>query len=47
LVARGVPEGKIYRVVLDKVRDAQLLGEVSTREAALALVEKLIAPPTD
>ncbi|MEX0641071.1 MAG: CCA tRNA nucleotidyltransferase [Pirellulales bacterium] len=41
LLARGVPEGKIYRVVLDKVRDAQLLGQVSTRDDALALVDRL------
>lgn len=42
LIAHGVPRGKLYRPLLDKVRDAQLEEEVRTREAALRLVDWLM-----
>ncbi|MCE9545501.1 MAG: CCA tRNA nucleotidyltransferase [Planctomycetia bacterium] len=41
LAAHGVPRGKIYRELLDAVRDAQLLGEVGTLREALALVDRI------
>lgn len=48
LIAHGVPRGKLYRWLLDVVRDAQLEKKVTTRAEALALVDRLRAnPPTD
>jgi len=43
LLARGVPRGRIYKQVLDQVRDAQLEGQIATHEEALALVDRLVA----
>jgi poly(A) polymerase len=37
----GVPQGKIYKTLLDAVREAQLDGAISTREEAIALVLRL------
>jgi poly(A) polymerase len=37
----GVPQGKIYKTLLDAVREAQLDGTISTREEAIALVLRL------
>ncbi|MCG8585477.1 MAG: CCA tRNA nucleotidyltransferase [Pirellulales bacterium] len=42
LVAHGVPRGKIYRELLDKVRDAQLDGRIDSRDQALALVDEAL-----
>ncbi len=48
LIAHGVPRGKLYRWLLDAVRDAQLEKQVTTRAEALALVDRLRTnPPTD
>jgi poly(A) polymerase len=43
LQKHGVPRGAIYRRILDAVRDAQLLGECDTREAALAMADRIVA----
>jgi hypothetical protein len=43
LIAHGVPRGKKYAWLLEKVRDAQLEGRIHTREEALALVDRLRA----
>ncbi len=42
LIAHGVPKGNIYKVLLDRVRAAQLDGEVRTRDEALSLVDRLL-----
>ncbi|MCE9553036.1 MAG: CCA tRNA nucleotidyltransferase [Planctomycetes bacterium] len=42
LVARGVPQGSVYRELLSAVRDAQLQGEIQTQADALALVDRLL-----
>ena len=41
LIARGIPRGKIYASLLRHVRDAQLDGQVASKEQALALVDAL------
>jgi poly(A) polymerase len=41
LIARGLAPGPKFAELLAKIRDAQLNGEVGTREAALALAERL------
>lgn len=41
LKQHGVPPGKIYKTLLDRVRDAQLNRQVTTLEQALALVDRL------
>jgi len=43
LIAHGVPRGKKYSLLLEKVRDAQLEGSIHSREHALALVDRLLA----
>lgn len=43
LLARGIPQGKRYKEILDAVRDAQLLGQATTRDGALALADRLVA----
>ncbi|MGD0897839.1 MAG: CCA tRNA nucleotidyltransferase [Thermoguttaceae bacterium] len=42
LVARGIPAGPIYKTLLDRLRGAQLDGEVHTRDEALALADRLL-----
>ncbi len=42
LVSHGLPPGKNFKHLLAAARDAQLQGEVSTREQALALVDRLL-----
>ena len=42
LLEHGVPKGPIYKLLLARVRDAQLDGEVRNREQALALVDRLL-----
>ena len=41
LIARGLPPGPGFRDILDRIRNAQLNGEVSTPDEALALVDRL------
>ncbi|HUY34744.1 MAG TPA: CCA tRNA nucleotidyltransferase [Pirellulales bacterium] len=43
LIRHGVPQGKIYKEILDRVRAAQLDDEIATRLEALALVDRLRA----
>jgi hypothetical protein len=43
LIAAGVPRGKQYQRLLEAVRDAQLDHRISTRQEALALVDRLRA----
>src|SRR4029079_564139 len=38
LLAHGVPRGKVYQVLLEAVRDAQLNKTITTRAEALALI---------
>jgi poly(A) polymerase len=45
LIARGYLPGRAFREMLDAVEDAQLEGEVTTTEDALALVEERFGPP--
>jgi tRNA nucleotidyltransferase/poly(A) polymerase len=40
LKAAGIPPGPQYRVLLDGARDAQLLGQIATREQALEFVRQ-------
>jgi hypothetical protein len=42
LLAAKVPQGPRYRLLLQRVRDAQLDGEIGDRREALALVERLL-----
>jgi poly(A) polymerase len=44
LKALGIPPGPAYRDLLEAVRDAQLTGEIGTREEALAHVSRLYSP---
>lgn len=46
LINHGVPRGKLYSVLLQAVRDAQLDGQISDRTQALALVDELVARGT-
>lgn len=41
LIAHGLRPGIAFHGLLDKVRDAQLLGEIGSRDEALALVDRL------
>jgi poly(A) polymerase len=41
LIALGLPQGPVYKRLLDAVREAQLEGTVTTTEEALALVRRL------
>jgi tRNA nucleotidyltransferase/poly(A) polymerase len=43
LIQHGVPQGPQYAALLEQVRDAQLDGEVATKEEALKLVDRLVA----
>lgn len=42
LLRHGVPPGKLYKLLLDAVRDAQLDRTVGQRDEALALVDRLV-----
>ena len=46
LLAHKVPRGPLYRVLLDQVRDAQLDGNIASRDEALKLVDRLILEGT-
>jgi tRNA nucleotidyltransferase/poly(A) polymerase len=41
LIASGVPRGPRYRVILDRVRNAQLDGQLHTRDDALRFVNRI------
>ncbi len=41
LLAHGVPAGPKFRFLLQRIRDAQLDGEIHTRSEALAMVDRL------
>ncbi|HEX7378469.1 MAG TPA: CCA tRNA nucleotidyltransferase [Pirellulales bacterium] len=43
LLRHGVPPGKLYKLLLEAVRDAQLDKTVGHRDEALALVDRLVA----
>jgi poly(A) polymerase len=43
LLRRGLPPGPVYKFLLDRVRAAQLDGEIRTREDALRSVDPLLA----
>jgi len=43
LIEHGVPRGKIFADLLEKVRDAQLEGRITTKEEALAFVDELLS----
>ena len=45
LIAHGIPPGKLFRHLLDRVRDAQLDGQIATQAEALRLVEQLRDTP--
>lgn len=42
LLARGVPQGSVYRELLSAVRDAQLQGDICTPSEAFELVDRLL-----
>jgi tRNA nucleotidyltransferase/poly(A) polymerase len=42
LLARGLPAGPVYKTLLERVRAAQLDGEIHSHEEALGLVERLL-----
>ena len=43
LIAHGVTPGRHFRDLLDRLRDAQLEGEIQTREEALALADTILS----
>lgn len=43
LIEHGVPRGPIYRELLERVRNAQLDGEIGSRVEALVLVDQIIS----
>jgi putative nucleotidyltransferase with HDIG domain len=43
LLDMGVPQGPVYKTVLDKVREAQLDGTIRTRDEAVTLVQRVLA----
>jgi len=45
LVAHGVAPGRLFQKLLEATRDAQLDGRITSREQALALVDKIRAEP--
>jgi tRNA nucleotidyltransferase/poly(A) polymerase len=42
LIEHGVPRGPVYRMLLERVRDAQLDGEIHDKTEALGLVDRLL-----
>ena len=43
LIAHGLDPGPQFSALLEKIRDAQLNGEIATRDEALALVDRLMS----
>jgi len=46
LLALGLPQGPMYKMLLQRVRDAQLDGEIATHEQAVGLVQRILAGQT-
>ena len=46
LLALGLPQGPMYKILLQRVRDAQLDGEIATHEEAIGLVKRILAGQT-
>ncbi|MFV2067242.1 MAG: CCA tRNA nucleotidyltransferase [Pirellulales bacterium] len=42
LIARGIPPGRQIGRLLDQIRDAQLLGRVTSRDDAMAMADRLL-----
>ena len=42
LIARGIPPDRQIGRLLDQIRDAQLLGRVTSRDDAMALADRLL-----
>jgi poly(A) polymerase len=42
LIQHGVPRGKIYKTLLDRVRDAQLEKRIASKEEALRMVDQIV-----
>jgi poly(A) polymerase len=47
LIGHGVPRGPKYRVLLERIRDAQLDGEIHTRRQALELADRILEQDMD
>ncbi|MDH3717176.1 MAG: CCA tRNA nucleotidyltransferase [Planctomycetota bacterium] len=45
LIQHGLPPGKPFRSLLHKARDAQLLGQLTSRDQALEFVDRLVDQP--
>jgi poly(A) polymerase len=45
LIALGLRPGKLFKQILETVRDAQLNEEITTEEEAMTLVRRLLEPP--
>lgn len=43
LLDMGIPQGPVYKTVLDKVREAQLDGTIRSRDEAVAMVQRVLA----
>ena len=46
LLALGLPQGPMYKTLLQRARDAQLDGEITTRDQAIGLVQRILAGQT-
>ena len=44
LIKHGVPQGPVYRELLERIRDAQLDTKITTQTEALALVDQILGP---
>jgi tRNA nucleotidyltransferase/poly(A) polymerase len=47
LIEHGLEAGPVFAVLLNEVRDAQLLGKINSREAALMLVDEILSRGLD
>ena len=47
LKKRGIAAGKIFKTILDRVRDAQLMGELNAKEDAWRVVDQVVAEQGD
>ena len=43
LLAHGMPAGPKFRIILQRIRDAQLDGHVDSQAEAMALADQLLA----
>ena len=46
LLALGLPQGPMYKTLLQRARDAQLDGEIITRDQAIGLVQRILVAQT-